>query len=243
MTSGAGRFGLPRNDENEDQTENNLEEMTLSIKSAKAKPAELEGEMDVQLDTSRGDVTLHFRPVEGAVSATVFVGGAAGGVKGPADEVYIRLSSALETEAVASIRVEYRQAGEFEECVLDTLAACSFLKGIGAEKIILVGHSFGGAVVIKAAALANTVVAVGSLSSQRFGTSEIDKLNKPLLLIHGSSDDILDKAASEDIFSRANEPKDIVIIEGAGHGLSENAEDVFVLLKTFIQKHAADGIN
>jgi pimeloyl-ACP methyl ester carboxylesterase len=117
------------------------------------------------------------------------------------------------------------------------------LKGIGAEKIILVGHSFGGAVVIKAAALADTVVAVGSLSSQRFGTSEIDKLNKPLLLIHGSTDDILDKAASEDIFSRANEPKDIVIIEGAGHGLSENAEDVFVLLKTFIQKHAADGIN
>jgi len=181
--------------------------------------------------------------VEGAVSASVFVGGAGGGVKGPADEVYIRLSSALETEAVASIRVEYREAGEFEECVLDTLAACSFLKGIGAEKIILVGHSFGGAVVIKAAALADTVVAVGSLSSQRFGTSEIDKLNKPLLLIHGSTDDILDKAASEDIFSRANEPKDIVIIEGAGHGLSENAEDVFVLLKTFIQKHAVDGIN
>ena len=54
MASGAGRFGLPRNDENEDQTENNLEEMTLSIKSAKAKPAELEGEMDVQLELRLG---------------------------------------------------------------------------------------------------------------------------------------------------------------------------------------------
>ncbi|MDG1839819.1 MAG: alpha/beta hydrolase [Dehalococcoidia bacterium] len=240
MASGAGRFGLPRNDENEDQSTNNLEEMTLSIKSAKARPAEIEGEMDVQLDTSRGDVTLHFRPVEGAVSATVFVGGAAGGVKGPADEVYIRLASALEAVAIASIRVEYREAGEFEECVLDTLAACSFLKGIGAEKIILVGHSFGGAVVIKAAALADTVVAVGSLSSQRFGTSDVDALNKPLLLIHGSTDDVLDKAASEDIFSRANEPKEITIIEGAGHSLAEGAEDVFVLLETFIKKHADD---
>ena len=240
MASGAGRFGLPRNDENEDQTTNNLEEMTLSIKSAKARPAEIEGEMDVQLDTSRGDVTLHFKPVEGAVSATVFVGGAAGGVKGPADEVYIRLASALEALAIASIRVEYRESGEFEECVLDTLAACSFLKGIGAEKIILVGHSFGGAVVIKAAALADTVVAVGSLSSQRFGTSDVDALNKPLLLIHGSTDDVLDKAASEDIFSRANEPKEIAIIEGAGHSLAEGAGDVFVLLETFIKKHGDD---
>ena len=240
MASGTGRFGLPRNDKNEDQTSNNLEEMTLSIKSAKARPAEIEGEMDVQLDTSRGDVTLHFRPVEGAVSATVFVGGAAGGVKGPADEVYIRLASSLETNSIASIRVEYREAGEFEECVLDTLAACSFLKGIGAEKIILVGHSFGGAVVIKAAALAEAVVAVGSLSAQRFGTSEVDVLNKPLLLIHGSADDVLDKAASEDIFSRANEPKEIVIIEGAGHGLSEGAADVFGLLKNFIEKHGVD---
>ena len=69
---------------------------------------------------------------------------------------------------------------------------------------------------------------------------EHDKLNKSLLLIHGSTDDILDKAASEDIFSRASEPKKIVIIEGAGHGLSESAEEVFVLLKDFIQKHAAD---
>ena len=239
MASGIGRFGLPRNDENEDQTSNNLEEMTLSIKSAKARPAEIEGEMDVQLDTSRGDVTLHFRPVEGAVSATVFVGGAAGGVKGPADEVYLRLAASLEINAIAAIRVEYREAGEFEECVLDTLAACSFLKGIGAEKIILVGHSFGGAVVIKAAALAEAVVAVGSLSAQRFGTSEVDVLNKPLLLIHGSADDVLDKAASEDIFSRANEPKEIAIIQGAGHGLSEGADDVFGLLETFIKKHGA----
>ena len=136
--------------------------------------------------------------------------------------------------------MEYREAGEFEECVLDTLAACSFLKGIGAEKIILVGHSFGGAVVIKAAALAEAVVAVGSLSAQRFGTSEVDVLNKPLLLIHGSADDVLDKAASEDIFSRANEPKEIVIIEGAGHVLSEGAADVFGLLKNFIEKHGVD---
>ena len=114
------------------------------------------------------------------------------------------------------------------------------MKGIGAEKIILVGHSFGGAVVIKAAALAEAVVAVGSLSAQRFGTSEVDVLNKPLLLIHGSADDVLDKAASEDIFSRANEPKEIVIIEGAGHGLSEGAADVFGLLKNFIEKHGVD---
>ena len=234
-------FGLPRGDDNESSDGNepsddskNLDEMTLSIRGAKARPAELDGEIDVQLDTTRGEIILHFRPVEGAINALICVGGAGGGASGPADKVYERLSAELSEENISTVRVEYREAGEFEESVLDTLAAGSFLKGIGAESAILVGHSFGGAVAVRAAGLSDIIRGVIALSSQRFGTAEVDRLHKPLLLIHGSADDVLDKAASEDIFQRASEPKILEILEGEGHGLAENPEVVFRLIKSFV---------
>ena len=240
-------FGLPRGDDDESPDGNelsndlkSLDEMTLSIRGAKAGPAELEGEIDVQLDTTRGDITLHFHPVEGAINALVCIGGAGGGVSGPADKVYERLSTELAEENISTVRVEYREAGEFEESVLDTLAAGSFLKGIGAESVLVVGHSFGGAVAIRAAGLSDIVHGVIALSSQRFGTAEVDSLYKPLLLIHGSADDVLDKAASEDIFQRAAEPKKLEILEGEGHGLSGNPEEVFKLIKSFVLQYMKD---
>ena len=98
----------------------------------------------------------------------------------------------------------------------------------------MVGHSFGGAVAIKSAELAELVTAVAALSSQRFGTQTVEELKKPLLLIHGSNDEILDQAASKDIFERAEQPKRLEILEGGGHGLLEVADDVHDLLHEFI---------
>jgi pimeloyl-ACP methyl ester carboxylesterase len=139
-------------------------------------------------------------------------------------------------EGVTSLRVEYREPGEFEECVVDALAACSFLKGIGATETVIVGHSFGGAVAVKAGELADLAKAVVGMSSQRFGTQDVGGLGKPLLLIHGSRDEILDRAASDDIFERAQEPKQLVILEGAGHGLLEAADDVHAILREYITR-------
>ena len=123
---------------------------------------------------------------------------------------------------------------------MDALAACSFLRGIGAERAVVVGHSFGGAVAVKAALLADLPVAVAGMSSQRYGTYDVDTLQKPLLLIHGSADRVLDQQASRDIFERAQEPKRLVILDGSGHGLMEHRDEVFGLLREFIVEHAAD---
>ena len=60
------------------------------------------------------------------------------------------------------------------------------------------------------------------------------QLNKPLLLIHGDQDEILNHEASEDIYRRASEPKNIEIIKGSGHGLQEDPETVYSLLEKFI---------
>lgn len=216
------------------------EDLELSIRGVRAREGVEVGEMVVELNTTRGVIEAHFRPCEGKTGAVIFIGGAGGGVEGPADRVYVRLGDALTEAGISTLRLAYREAGEFQECVMDVLAACSFLKGLGAQRAVLVGHSFGGAVAIKSAELAPLISAVVAMSSQRFGTHDVEKLERPLLLIHGSKDDILDKAASEDIHERAREPKRLVILEGAGHGLREAADDVFNILRDFIGRQVGD---
>ena len=216
------------------------EEFELSIQGVRTAAGEREGELRVELNTTRGVIETYLHPCEGKSGCAIFIGGAAGGVDGPADSVYVRLGGSLFERGVSTLRVRYREAGEFEECVMDALAACSFLKGIGGAKAVLVGHSFGGAVAIKAGELAPLVSSVVAMSSQRFGTQDVERLDKPLLLIHGANDDVLDRAASDDIYGRAKEPKRLVILEGAGHGMVEAADDVFKILTDFIGREVGD---
>ena len=214
--------------------EGDSSDLTLSIRGVRASPGDVPGEMTVELNTTRGEITTHLRPCEGKTGCVIFLGGAGGGVRGPANAIYERIAEELVAQGVTSLRVEYRQPGEFEESVVDALAGASFLKGIGATEAVVVGHSFGGAVAIKAGELSDLITGVVAMSSQRFGTQTVDELKKPLLLIHGSNDEILDQAASEDIFERAGQPKRIEILEGAGHGLLEVADEVHDLLQDFI---------
>ena len=178
---------------------------------------------------------------EGQPGAVVFCSGAMGGeheVIGPGGRVYERLAGELPAQGVSTLRIHYRMAGEFEECVLDVLGACSFLSGVGAERVVLVGHSFGGAVVIKAGQILPMVCGVVSLSPQLFGTRQVEQLGKPLLLVHGTADGILHHAASEDIYKRALEPKRMVLIPDGGHGLAEDPETVHRELSGFIRQLA-----
>ena len=45
----------------------------------------------------------------------------------------------------------------------------------------------------------------------------------PWLLVHGSEDDVVPLQDSHDIFARAHEPKQLVVIDGAGHVFSDDA--------------------
>ncbi len=209
-------------------------DLDLKLHRASAAPGPDPGCFLVRLETSRGDIEGILHPVEGGSGAVICVGGAMGGVDGPAGGLYGRLPALLSEAKVTVLRLSYRQPNKFEECVLDTLAGCSFLKGIGASTVVLVGHSFGGAVVIKAGELAPIVCAVASLSPQLFGTRQVEQLDKPLLLIHGMEDHILSHEASEDIYRRANEPKRIVLLAATGHALSESKDEVESLLASWI---------
>ncbi|HEY7268772.1 MAG TPA: dienelactone hydrolase family protein [Dehalococcoidia bacterium] len=209
-------------------------DLTLSIEAVQADRDD-DGTFRIILRTSRGDISCLFTACEGQPGVALFVGGALGGFDGPADGVYKELASRLVEKGLSSLRVNYRQPGEFEECVMDVLGALSFVKGIGGGSVVLIGHSFGGAVVIKAGELSPAVAGVAALSSQRFGTSTVENLApKPLLLVHGTADTTLPHEASEDIHERAKQPKKLVLLEGAGHGLREVRDELLEILEMFI---------
>jgi hypothetical protein len=203
-------------------------DLELAIEQVGVHP-EPDGTLRVLLITSRGEIRGVLHPCADAPGAAIYVGGAMGGLQGPANDLYPRLADRLRP-SISGLRLHYRRPGEFEECVLDVLAGVSFLRGVGAGDVALVGHSFGGAVVIKAGELSDLVTGVAALSSQVYGTRTVERLGKPLLLVHGMRDGILDYAASEDIHARAREPRRLVLYAEADHMLTQHAGDLEELL-------------
>lgn len=208
-------------------------DLELSITNVAAHP-EPGGNLRVLIGTSRGEIRGILHPCATEPAAVIYVGGAMGGFEGPANDLYGRLADRLRPR-MSGLRIHYRHPNELEECVLDVLAGVSFLRGVGATGgIALVGHSFGGAVVIKAGEIAPAVVGVAALSPQLHGTRTVHQLGKPLLLVHGMRDGVLDHAASEDIHARALEPKRIVLYAEADHSLSQAAVEVEELLASWL---------
>lgn len=204
-------------------------DIVVSIERVTAQPTGEGNRLEVSIETNHGPLTALMDPSEGSVKCAIFVG-----QEGPADGVYARLATDLVEQGVTSLRINPRLSGELEETVIDVLAACSLLKGLGGERAVIVGHSYAGAVAIKSGVLSPFLTAVAALAAQRYGTQEVDRLNKPLLLIHGADDTVLLPLASDDIYQRAQQPKHMVILEGTGHRLLGVEEEVYSLLHQFI---------
>lgn len=191
------------------------------------------------LHTTRGDILGIYHPVPGAQEGVLWVWGVRGGVDGPANGCYRILAHQLAQEhGVASLRLDYRRPGVFPECVLDTLAGLTFLKGMGVKRAGLVGHSFGGAVVIAAAPFSDIVVCVVALSTQTYGAHGAGRVSpRPLLLVHGEADTHLPPSCSRMVYGWAQEPKELVLLPGAGHSLREAADTLLPLLKGWLLHH------
>lgn len=215
------------------------EDLELAITQVAGHP-EADGNVRLLIGTTRGEIRGILHPCATAPGAVIYVGGAMGGFEGPARDLYGRLADRLRPQ-LSGLRIHYRQPGVFEECVVDVLAGVSFLRGVGAGDVALVGHSFGGAVVIKAGELSAEVTGVAALSPQLYGTRTVERLGKPLLLVHGKRDGILDHAASEDIHARAIEPKRLVLYPEGGHMLAQCAGEVEELLAAWLPSVAGRG--
>ena len=191
------------------------------------------------LVTNRGPIQtiIHHDPTIPTHRGIVWVGGARGGFEGPAGSMYKLLGDGL-SPGITSIRLDYRQPNVLVECVMDTLAALSFLSGTGHTDVILVGHSFGGAVVIKAAPYSEVVKGVIALSSQTFGAGDVSQVSpSPILLVHGERDTVLSQESSLKIFEWAEEPKELRLIPENGHGLQESAQEIRQLVSEWLVQH------
>lgn len=114
---------------------------------------------------------------------------------------------------------------------------------VNPQKIILYGHSLGGAIGIELALRhpnAGALIAEGSFTSMRamvdyrYGAfrifpvdlllhqqfhsiSKVGKLQMPVLFIHGTADDVTPCSMSQQLFAAANEPKQLFLVPAADH--------------------------
>ena len=192
----------------------------------------------VKVDTERGEIVCRYyssNTHRSASVAVVYVTGVGGGWGTPAIGLYPRLCCSLAKIGIDGLHVRYRHPTDLSESVFDTLAGVAFLKEERRTKAIgLVGHSFGGAVVIQAAVQASDIVStIVTLATQSYGAAhEVSKLKQgtSALMIHGSDDKVLPAYCSEQVYQKAHEPKQIVLCKGAGHGLYEVSEEVYELV-------------
>ena len=194
-------------------------------------------------DTGRGAEVPHqsgefsgiVHRAEGADRAVIWVCGARGGFGGPGPGTYARLSEQLTGQGITSLRLDYRFPNDLLECVLDLLVGAEYLKESGHGPVVVVGHSFGGAVVIAAGATSDHIKGVVSLSPQTYGAGMAGQLApRKLLVAHGKADTRLPFSCALQIYEWAKEPKELVLFEGAEHRLEECRDELETLLSAWI---------
>jgi fermentation-respiration switch protein FrsA (DUF1100 family) len=63
----------------------------------------------------------------------------------------------------------------------------------------------------------------------------VDKISpKPLLLVHGDQDEVVPVAHAEKLFGKAGQPKELVMLPGAGHRLRQDQRAIDAAMKWLI---------
>jgi alpha-beta hydrolase superfamily lysophospholipase len=189
----------------------------------------------VTLETERGPLVCRLHEGVPDKGGVVLVGGTDAGLQGPADWIYPTLGEDLKERGIATLRVDFRDKrvpGVIEQAVFDIRAAAAYLvEERQAGPVAVVGHSFGGAAAIAAGVRDARISAVVGLSNQTLGAQEAGLLApRPLLLVHGLDDDRLPPDCSRLIYRWAEEPKELVLLEGAKHSLRQRREELRQLL-------------
>jgi dienelactone hydrolase len=168
----------------------------------------------------------------------IYMHGVGGGTHGPSN-IYHPLAEDLQKSGVSSLLIDCRYDTDLDECISDILACIEYLdKNYGIDKIGLIGWSFGGAVVISAAAADPRVKTVVTVASQSSGTRGVSRIApRPILLIHGTGDRTLTYECSVDIASRAGESAKLVLFPGADHGISQNKHELYELVREWFLKN------
>ena len=189
----------------------------------------------VALTTDRGEVSAVLHPASGSTKAVIWVCGARGGFGGPGPGLYAQLAQEFTRKGISSLRLDYRIPNDLPQCAVDLMAGVTHMANTGHDPVVIVGHSFGGAVVIAAGAVSEHIAGVVSLSPQTYGANMAGLVSpRPLLIVHGKADTRLPYSCGMQIYEWAKEPKRLVLYDGAEHRLEECREELAELLSDWI---------
>ena len=142
---------------------------------------------------------------------------------------------------IGVLRVGWRRPNDLDLCTLDLLAAADLAARTGAQRFVTGGHSFGGAIAIRAGmAMGDWTRGVVTFATQSAGCEEAQGLTAPLLAYHGDRDEILPPVCSEVVGQLVGGPADIRVCGGAGHLLTEAGERLRAEVPGWIRERLAE---
>lgn len=197
----------------------------------------------VEVFTLRGLLTVLWHGDPDAPAAVVLGGGAMGGLLGPADGFYHWLGEELGApgSGIGVLRVGWRKPNDLDRCTLDLLAVADLASRAGALAFVTGGHSFGGAIAVRAgAALGSWARGVVTFATQSAGCEGAGALAAPLLAFHGDHDELLPVMASEVVCHLAGGETELVVCPGTGHLLSEAGDLLRERVPAWVRERLAE---
>ena len=198
----------------------------------------------VRIASPAGPLDARWHPPSGPLAAArgaiLCVGGFDGGFDGPANGIYADLAAELPPLKIGVLRLDFRiktSPGPIEAGTEDVLAGLAWLGELGIRRVALIGHSYGGAIVIRAAARSALAVGAAALATQTAGIEigDLERLPpRPLLLVHGAADWRLPPRLSEWVYAQASEPKALHILPEATHSLRQRRDVVWGILTEWV---------
>lgn len=195
----------------------------------------------LEMFTLEGLLTVMWHGAHDAEEVVIACGGAMGGLLGPADGLYHDLGVALIERDIAMLRIGYRRPNDLSACTLDVAAAAEVSARQGGQRMVTMGHSFGGAIAVRVGAfLPEVVVGVVTLATQSAGCEVAEHLaGRPLLMFHGDADELLPVQASEVVRQLAGGTGELVVLPGTGHLLTQSSAALRERLMTWIPETLA----
>ncbi len=199
---------------------------------------------DLHLVESYTAEGLHKMMWYGEASATdvvIMVGGGMGGFMGPASGLYVKLGHALAERDIGAIGVDYRRPDKLDMCLLDAAAAADWAMREGARRIIIIGHSMGGAVAVQlATALSTHCVAIITYATQSAGTEYSSELTPmPFVMFHGDRDLVLGPENSHLVAQMAGQGE-VRVVTGADHNFSGFGDELLDQTLAIVEKALAE---
>lgn len=233
---------------------------------ASLQPPDIAGAETLMIRTLDGEsLEAWFAPGRAGRPVILFFQGNAGHISHRAAR-FVHLAG----QGFGALFVSYRgfgsSSGQPSEAglIMDALAAYDWLRarGFAADKIAVMGESLGAAVGVQLAARRQVLalaleapftsavhvarryywwLPVGLLLKDRFDSlAAIRSVSAPLMVAHGSQDEIIPVAQGKQLFAAAIQPKQLLIIdEGSHNGFSD--EEVWDNETAFIMQAAGGG--